>query len=123
LISINGKALFPLLAARAGHDTALMSALSRLKGEHQMDEGYCDEVLELLSALSNSSPENAEAAGYLLRGLFECMRRHIAFEEDYLLPKARAVFKDDDLRALASNMASLQIGRKAACFNPTVRRE
>lgn len=117
--AIEEEVLFPLLTARAGDDVVLMSTLLRLKDEHRTDEGYCDEVLELLTALSKGNrPANAEAAGYLLRGLFECMRRHIAFEEDHLLPKAREVLEDSDLQTLALQMGKMQTGRKAACFDP-----
>jgi hemerythrin-like domain-containing protein len=116
-------ALFPLLNARAGNDLVFKRTLKRLQDEHRTDEGYCDEVLELLTLLSKGNlPENVEAAGYLLRGLFECMRRHIAFEEDHLLPKAREVLEESDLQVLASHMAKTQTGREAACFDLPRRR-
>ena len=118
------EALFPLLSARVGDDIAFMRTLQRLQDEHRTDEGYCDEVLELLTSLSNGNqPHNAEAAGYLLRGLFECLRRHIAFEEDHLLPKARELLNESDLQVLASHIAEMQTGHKTACFDPTSRRE
>ena len=117
--AVEEEALFPLLTARAGDDAGFMRTLQRLQDEHLTDEGYCDEVLELLTSLSKGNqPENAEAAGYLLRGLFECMRRHIAFEEDHLLPKAREVLEESDLKVLTAYMAKTQTGRKAACFDP-----
>ncbi len=122
--AVEEEALFPLLTARASDDDVLMSTLLRLRDEHRTDEGHCDEVLELLTSLSKGNrPENVEAAGYLLRGLFECMRRHIAFEEDHILPKAREVLEESDLQLLASYMAETQIGRKAACFDPARRRK
>ena len=118
--AVEEEALFPLLRARIGNDIVFRRTLLRLQDEHRMDEGHCDEVLELLTSLSTGNPpDNAEAAGYLLRGLFESMRRHIAFEEDYLLPKAREVLDKSDLKVLASRMAKTQAGRKAACFDPT----
>ena len=118
--AVEEEALFPLLRARIGNDIVFSRILLRLQDEHRMDEGHCDEVLELLTSLSTGNPpENAEAAGYLLRGLFESMRRHIAFEEDYLLPKAREVLDERDLQVLASRMAKTQAGHKAACFDPT----
>lgn len=82
--------LFPQMLALADNDQNLQLTLSRLIDEHRMDEGHTDEVVELLKALfANEEPENAEAAGYLLRGLFEGLRRHIAFENEYVFPKAR----------------------------------
>ena len=122
--AVEEKALFPLLRTRVGNDIVFMRTLLRLQDEHRTDEGHCDEVLELLTSLSKGSqPENVEAAGYLLRGLFECMRRHIAFEEDHILPKAREILDESDLQFLASSMARTQIGRKAACFDLTRRRD
>jgi hemerythrin-like domain-containing protein len=112
--AVEEEALFPLLTARAGNDAGFMRTLQRLQDEHRTDEGYCDEVLELLTSLSEGNqPENANAAGYLLRGLFECMRRHIAFEEDHLLPKAREVLKESDLQVLTAYMAKTQAGGNA----------
>ncbi|MCP5082051.1 MAG: hemerythrin domain-containing protein [Alphaproteobacteria bacterium] len=82
--------LFPQMLALAGNDQDLRSTLSRLIDEHRTDEGHSDEVIELLGTLfANKRLENAEAAGYLLRGLFEGLRRHIAFENEHVLPKAR----------------------------------
>jgi hemerythrin-like domain-containing protein len=121
--AVEEEALFPLLRARIGNDIEFSRTLLRLQDEHRMDEGHCDEVLELLTSLSKGiEPENAEAAGYLLRGLFEGMRRHIAFEEDCLLPKAREMLDKSDLKVLASRMAKTQTGYKAACFEPTRNR-
>ena len=41
------------------------------------------------------SPGNPEATGYMLRGFFEALRRHIAFERDHLL----AVLRDAGRKA------------------------
>ncbi len=122
--AVEEEALFPLLSARVGGDIVFKRTLLRLQDEHRTDEGYCDEVLELLTSLSKGNqPENAEAAGYLLRCLFENMRRHIAFEEDHILPRAREVLEECDLQFLASHLAETQIGPEAACFDPTRRRK
>lgn len=118
--AVEEEALFPLLRARIGNDIVFTRTLLRLQDEHRTDEGYCDEVLELLTSLSTGNPpENADAAGYLLRGFFESMRRHIAFEEDHLLPRAREVLEESDLQFLASHMAKTRAGRKTAGFDPT----
>lgn len=110
---IEEEGLFPLLSTRAGNDAEFMRSLQRLQDEHQTDEGYCDEVLELLTTLSNGNKlKNADAAGYLLRGLFECMRRHIAFEEEHVLPKAKEILDGSDLKTLALHMAKIKIGRR-----------
>lgn len=59
--------------------------LSRLRYEHLEDEGYAEELTETLLKLGSSDPVNIEAVGYMLRGFFEGMRRHIAFEQAHLL--------------------------------------
>ncbi len=94
--------LFPRLIARARDDQSLHRTLTRLSDEHRTDEGHCDEAIELLTKLSQGMPpSNVEAAGYMLRGLFEGLRRHIAFENDHVLPMAQVLLQEDDLEALA----------------------
>lgn len=97
--------LFPRLRARATNDLELHKILDRLADEHRTDEGHCDEAIELLSRLSHGVlPVNVEAAGYMLRGLFEGLRRHIAFENDHVLPRAHALLTSEDLEALADGI-------------------
>ncbi|NNF81038.1 MAG: hemerythrin domain-containing protein [Rhizobiales bacterium] len=96
------EVLFPRLMARATGDRELRGILNRLADEHRTDEGHCEEAIELLTKLSHGMPPpNVEAAGYMLRGLFEGLRRHIAFENDHVLPMAQALLQEDDLEALA----------------------
>jgi hemerythrin-like domain-containing protein len=64
--------------------------LSRLRYEHLEDEGYAEELTEALYNLGSGEPVNMEAVGYMLRGFFEGMRRHIAFERSHLLKNFRA---------------------------------
>lgn len=107
--------LFPRLAARAGDDLALRKILDRLADEHRTDEGHCEEAIELLSKLSHGIlPLNMDAAGYMLRGLFEGLRRHIAFENDHVLPLAQKILQQDDLEALAHGIRrTLQVPHHA----------
>ena len=82
--------LFPVLRARGAADDRLMVSLDRLVSEHRSDEGYADEVMELLTALARgTSHEAPDTAGYMLRGFFQSLRRHIAFENDHVLPMAK----------------------------------
>lgn len=79
--------IFPLLSARPDIDDKLVQSLGRLEWEHIEDEGYADEIAEALTGLSGKPrPDKADSLGYMLRGFFESMRRHIAFEREYLLP-------------------------------------
>ena len=96
---------FPLLRTRAVDDSYLQASLDRLEREHRVDEGYADEVLELLHQLIGGHFRgSADAAGYMLRGLFEALRRHIAFENDFVLPRADVLLTSDDRAHLVNAM-------------------
>ncbi len=112
------EVLFPRLLARAGDNHDLERIFRRLSDEHRTDEGHCDEAIELLTRLSDGTPPfNMEAAGYLLRGLFEGLRRHIAFEQDHLLPIARKVLKKEDLEVLAAGIRDVLRGHMPTGFH------
>ncbi len=67
--------------------TRSRTTLNRLRFEHCEDECFAEELTEALNALGSGNPDvNIEAIGYMLRGFFEAMRRHIAFESEMLLP-------------------------------------
>jgi hypothetical protein len=73
-------------AARLADDK-IETTLNRLRFEHCEDECFAEELTEALNALGTGNPDvNIEAIGYMLRGFFEAMRRHIAFESEMLLP-------------------------------------
>lgn len=77
--------LFPWLETRPEADKALKETLARLKYEHFEDECFAEELTDALLGLGAGKPVNMEATGYMLRGFFESLRRHIAFERDHLL--------------------------------------
>jgi len=62
--------------------------LERLRYEHWEDESFAEEICDELKLLVNN-PNKAviDKLSYMLRGFFEGMRRHIAFEVEYLLPE------------------------------------
>lgn len=76
---------FPWLSHRPNAGQALAETLERLTREHFEDECFAEELSETLRRLGSCEPVNSEALGYMLRGFFEGMRRHIAFERDHLL--------------------------------------
>ncbi|MEM7566747.1 MAG: hemerythrin domain-containing protein, partial [Pseudomonadota bacterium] len=84
------------------------AVLDRLSAEHEEDEALLPEVLETLQALADDTgPEREpDIAGYVLRGYFESQRRHIAWEEDVVMPLARTRLGADDLAALDTVMRS-----------------
>lgn len=60
--------------------------VSRLKAEHMQDRCAAEDLSEALLAYGEGRPiANPEAFGYMLRALFDSMRRHIAFEQDCIL--------------------------------------
>lgn len=76
--------LFPALRAVFQASPEIDAALDRLTFEHLADECYAEEIAEkLLHVGSGNRDVNMEALGYMLRGFFEALRRHIAFERDH----------------------------------------
>ena len=74
------RQVFPTLRLRS----APASAFERLKNEHFEDLCVAEEASEVLARLARDEEVNKEAAGYLLRGLFTMLRRHIAFESQFV---------------------------------------
>ncbi|MCA1443802.1 hypothetical protein I6F07_27045 [Ensifer sp. IC4062] len=59
--------------------------MERLKYEHCEDECFAEELTEMLGRLGAADRTvNAETAGYMLRGFFTSVRRHIRFEQECL---------------------------------------
>jgi len=84
------EALFPLLTTKSSDDGELAESIARLKFEHVEDECFAEELTDTLNRLgSGDATVNAEAAGYMLRGFFESIRRHIAFEQQFMLRDTR----------------------------------
>jgi len=80
------ETVFPLLERQASDNNELASSIARLKFEHVEDECFAEELTDTLTRLgSGDGTVNAEAAGYMLRGFFESIRRHIAFEQQFML--------------------------------------
>ena len=79
------ETFFPLARRLLADAPRLDQAIERLILDHREDEGYAAEAAEALTALAldwraSTDRQSTEATGYLLRGLFETLRRHIAFE-------------------------------------------
>lgn len=75
--------LFPWIESQRGPQ--LRETIERLKFEHCEDECFAEELTDALLKLGTGDLVNMEAVGYMLRGFFEGVRRHIAFERDCLL--------------------------------------
>ena len=81
--------LFPTLAQLGPgltHDT-LGETLEHLRFEHLSDACFAEEVYETLMSFGRGAPcLPPSAAGYMLRGFFEGLRRHLTFEKAFVLP-------------------------------------
>ncbi len=78
--------LFPWVEQTVTGHPELAATLERLRFEHFEDECFIEELIDALLRLGAGDPSlNAETIGYMLRGYFVSMRRHIAFEQDHLL--------------------------------------
>jgi hypothetical protein len=76
--------LFPALKERFPASPEISSAIERLTFEHLADECYADDLAEKLLYLGNGGEDvNIEALAYMLRGFFDALRRHIAYERDH----------------------------------------
>ena len=80
--------VFPLISDQLEGDDKIKATLDRLRFEHCEDECFAEELTEALHALADGSDDiNIEATGYMLRGFFEALRRHLAFENELLLSR------------------------------------
>ncbi|RVD12700.1 MAG: hemerythrin domain-containing protein [Mesorhizobium sp.] len=79
--------IFPAYEAALNSRDANLDSTRRLRAEHVEDECFASEVTEILLAIGHGKTiDNAEAVGFMLRGFFESLRRHIAFEREHVLP-------------------------------------
>lgn len=79
--------VFPQLQQIGQKFPAIRPTVERLHAEHWEDESFGCEVRDsLLSYVAHPDASNPEALGYMLRGFFDSLRRHIAFEREYLIP-------------------------------------
>ncbi|MEO9168132.1 MAG: hemerythrin domain-containing protein [Aestuariivirga sp.] len=79
--------LFPQLLKRYFANAELKQTTERLCSEHLSDEDFADDLCTaLLTNITNVNHIVAESQGWMLRGLFENLRRHIAFEREHILP-------------------------------------
>ncbi|PDT80538.1 hypothetical protein CO676_27200 [Sinorhizobium sp. BJ1] len=77
--------VFAWIEQRIADDASVHALLERLKYEHCEDECFAEELTEMLGRLGAADRTvNAETAGYMLRGFFTSVRRHISFEQECL---------------------------------------
>lgn len=79
--------LFPVFERQGEVHHRRRSTVLRLKSEHLYDESAAEEICERLMWIGRGGEiDNPEALGFMLRAFFDTMRRHIAFEREFVLP-------------------------------------
>lgn len=79
--------LFPILMPPKENASEIAKSIERLQFEHWEDESFAEELSTALRHLvSNPKSANVDKLSYMLRGFFEGLRRHIAFETEHILP-------------------------------------
>lgn len=98
--------LFPRLRARCRSDDRLQDAIDLLMSEHAKEQ---DMALEILAGLERVAGglrlEDAAAFAEVALRFTENERRHLFWENAYILPLARRRLTSDDLRAMGRSMA------------------
>ena len=85
--ALEERALFSEVYALAHTLPNLEITIERLRWEHFEDLCFSEELREALLDLGRDDRQiNGEAVGYMLRGFFESLRRHVAFEQEVLMP-------------------------------------
>ncbi len=103
------EGLFPLLIARAEDGDMADEIIAKLSEEHASDEGFAEELLDILERLEKGDPaENPDMLGYMLRGFFENYRRHIHWENTVLIPLARRRLTAADVGVMLERMLRLR---------------
>lgn len=78
--------VFPILR-KMRKASMLPSTLERLGYEHMGDEEYANDiVLALRAYVRERRNSSADTLAWMMRGFFEALRRHIAFEREHILP-------------------------------------
>lgn len=83
------KLIFPVyekLAASPGQNLST----ERLRAEHISDECFAADLTSILLKIGHGGPvDQAETFGFMLRGFFDGLRRHVAFEDEHIVPAIR----------------------------------
>lgn len=79
--------VYPLLLSLPETSNDLTSSIERLKFEHLGDEEFAGDLCaSLRQFVTSRNTSNVESLAWMLRGFFESVRRHIAFEREHILP-------------------------------------
>jgi hemerythrin-like domain-containing protein len=117
-LQLEEEMLFPLLRSRAERGSPLDAIVSQLEAEHVADESLAHELADELQLVGESGEaRNPEMLGYMLRGFFERLRRHIEWETRLLMPLARRNLTHTDLARFQNWIMS---SARPACMKHSV---
>lgn len=99
--------LFELLRDRTLAAEAIEEAFAQLRKEHEEDERVAALVIGGLERLaSGDQPEDGAEFAAAARAFAEAQRRHVAYENNRILPLARTRLTRKDLNRLSRRMAA-----------------
>ena len=79
--------LFPFLSNSEHFQFELAQTIKRLRAEHLSDEDYAEDICRVFAGeIKNLDRSQAESLGWMLRGFFENVRRHVSLEREHILP-------------------------------------
>lgn len=82
LHAVEENIVFTWIEQQSGNDPTVRDTLEHLKCEHCEDQCFAEELTEMLRYLAvGESPVKADTAGYMLRGFFTSLRRHVRLEQ------------------------------------------
>jgi hemerythrin-like domain-containing protein len=98
--------LFPRLRSRCSPADNVERILGMLSEEHRRDSDLCEAVLDGLHASSEGQePSNSAAFLRAAAAFAETQRRHLAWEDEVILPLARQRLTNEDLADMGRSMA------------------
>ncbi len=104
-IGMENQIVIPVLKRVKSVGPSLGRGIKQALQEHAADEDAAAELAEALTAFTGSREAgDANALGYMLRGFFEQLRRHIVWEETLLYPLARSDIAAADMDGLGESI-------------------
>jgi hypothetical protein len=83
------QTFYPAILSVASATREIAGCYDRLRYEHWGDEDYADDISFALREFIRTRPEaNVESLSWMLRGFFAGVRRHLAFEREFVVPIA-----------------------------------
>jgi hemerythrin-like domain-containing protein len=97
--------LFPALRRHGQIHKSLGQSLERLESEHIDDDSLSQDIIEALETLASGGSVNSiDGLSFMLRAFFDSHRRHVAFENEMVLPAARQYLDRGELEQIEAVM-------------------